>query len=63
MGFKLEFIPKADILVVLPEENRKEAWELTKKIIDIYFEEPEQKSRPYEEIAKECGLREKKGGS
>jgi hypothetical protein len=40
MGFKLEFSEGDNIIVQLPKEDMKKNWELTKKIVDMYFEEP-----------------------
>jgi len=44
MGFELVFMADGEIKVQLPKENSKEKWELTKKIIDMYFSTEPQNS-------------------
>jgi hypothetical protein len=41
MGFELSFMSDGEIKIQLPKENSKEKWELAKKIVDMYFKEPD----------------------
>lgn len=40
MGFDLSLVEGDNIVIHLPKDSAKQKWELAKKIVDMYFENP-----------------------